>query len=34
MRWLSESVESLIAEELRDKGGKEIVHDVAVVGSG
>lgn len=34
MRWLSESVESLIAEELCDEGGKKIVHDVAVVGSG
>ena len=34
MRWLSESVESLIAEELCDEDGKKIVHDVAVVGSG
>src|SRR5437867_11747986 len=34
MRWLSESVEALIASGLKDKDGKNIVHGVAVVGSG
>jgi choline dehydrogenase-like flavoprotein len=34
MRWLSESVEVLVARELRDADGQPIVHDAVVVGSG
>ena len=34
MRWLSESVEELVAGELTDGSGQPIVHDAVVVGSG
>ena len=34
MRWLSRSVEELVADELVDGQGREVVHDAVVIGSG